>query len=551
MLSYYQDRVANEAFIETAGQRFSLRQHAVLLGIEARRRPRADDACSRSTSASGLRARRAAGPDADLARRGARELHRRRAHPRAAPRTRAAGCTVAAFPGAIDAELPAGATELLLWGHGAQLAAGDRLAFVQGSFSQVVTLDRRAAAGSRRRAGSQDAERRRSTRGPTRRPRSRGCDWAEPLAAGAAAVVGARAARAARQPRRRRLRDAASRGRRTGDGARAGARSRSGSRRRTSIVTAQQRRGAPAARAARAGVAGRPRRRRRRPQPPAVRARRLAARRGRQVEHLHSSRSYDLHYTAEADEEGAVWLRFGDGVHGREVALDDDGAPAVDDRAALPHRRPGRRQRRARHARRDRPPGRRHRRGRRARRPRGGRASPTSCRPPAAAEPHTLAAHRARSCPSSLRHGPLQRAVALEDYAAVAMAGPGRRPGDRPRRRRPVQHGDRARRSRGRRATSTRACAGGSTTTSTRLRMTGPRARRARRRVRAARGRARAVRRARLRAPPRARPGARRAAAGLERAPGLVPPRPAELRRRRPARRPARVRAGHRRACAR
>ena len=34
MLSYYQDRVANEAFVETAAQRFSLRQHAVLLGIE-------------------------------------------------------------------------------------------------------------------------------------------------------------------------------------------------------------------------------------------------------------------------------------------------------------------------------------------------------------------------------------------------------------------------------------------------------------------------------------------------------------------------------------
>ena len=34
MLSYYQDRVAGEAFIETAMQRFSLRQHAVLLGSQ-------------------------------------------------------------------------------------------------------------------------------------------------------------------------------------------------------------------------------------------------------------------------------------------------------------------------------------------------------------------------------------------------------------------------------------------------------------------------------------------------------------------------------------
>src|SRR4051812_38031246 len=47
---------------------------------------------------------------------------------------------VAAFPGADDAELPAGATEALLWGHDMQLTRGDRLAFVQSAFSQVVTV---------------------------------------------------------------------------------------------------------------------------------------------------------------------------------------------------------------------------------------------------------------------------------------------------------------------------------------------------------------------------------------------------------------------------
>ena len=81
------------------------------------------------------------------------------------------------------------------------------------------------------------------------------------------------------------------------------------------------------------------------------------------------SRSYDLHYTAEADEEGAVWLRFGDGVNGREIALRRRRA-AERRRAALPDRRPGRRQRRARHARRDRPPGHGHRRAGGARRAR-------------------------------------------------------------------------------------------------------------------------------------------------------------------------------------
>ena len=72
MHSYYQDRVANEAFVETAGQRFSLRQHAVLLGS------RLDDGHAPTTvlsfdvTALGLRARGPAGPDADLAGRGAR-----------------------------------------------------------------------------------------------------------------------------------------------------------------------------------------------------------------------------------------------------------------------------------------------------------------------------------------------------------------------------------------------------------------------------------------------------------------------------------------------
>src|SRR5262249_5388963 len=48
------------------------------------------------------------------------------------------------------------------------------------------------------------------------------------------------------------------------------------------------------------------------------------------VEHLLNSRSYDLHFTAEADEEGAVWLRFGDGVNGHEIILDPSNMPSVE-----------------------------------------------------------------------------------------------------------------------------------------------------------------------------------------------------------------------------
>ncbi len=47
-------------------------------------------------------------------------------------------------------------------------------------------------------------------------------------------------------------------------------------------------------------------------------------------------------------------------------------------------------------------------------------------------EPHTLARTK-EELPASLRHGPLQRAVALEDYATVAMDVAGRRPRDRAR----------------------------------------------------------------------------------------------------------------------
>jgi len=137
------------------------------------------------------------------------------------------------------------------------------------------------------------------------------------------------------------------------------------------------------------------------------------------VDHLHSSRSYDLHYTAEADEEGAVWLRFGDGVNGREVALRSREEPegtieltyrigdavagnvglgtlveivrpvtGTDEQVALDAL---------------------------------GTVAVTNVVPARGGrEAHTLARTK-ETLLSSLRHGPLQRAVALDDYATVAM----------------------------------------------------------------------------------------------------------------------------------
>ncbi len=137
--SYYQDRVANEAFIETASQRFSLRQHAVLLGTTL------DDGRAPSTVLSfdvetsgfvpvGLQVRmRTSSDEVPVS-------YVTGSRTRVFAENSSGRLGVAAFPGADDAELPAGATEALLWGHDMQLARGDRLAFVQSAYSQVVTV---------------------------------------------------------------------------------------------------------------------------------------------------------------------------------------------------------------------------------------------------------------------------------------------------------------------------------------------------------------------------------------------------------------------------
>jgi hypothetical protein len=144
LLSYYQDRVANEAFVEDASQRHSLRQHALLLGTAL-----FDGAAAESTVAftsqafdgfvpEGTEITTAA--DAGDARvvfhtiECARVLQE---HSRLA---------IAAWPGASDAQVPEGASELLLWGHQDRLLAGQRLAFVQGRpgqagcFTQIVAI---------------------------------------------------------------------------------------------------------------------------------------------------------------------------------------------------------------------------------------------------------------------------------------------------------------------------------------------------------------------------------------------------------------------------
>ena len=417
MLSYHQDRVANEAFIGTARERFSLRQHALLLGsrVDDGRAPAtvlAFDVASSGFVPAGLQVRmRTTADEVPVTFTVARRT-RVRAH------NNTGALRIAAFPGATDAELPAGATSLLLWGHGPELAAGDRLAIVQGSFAQVLTL----AAAPRRNTAAGWVEDPALTFDPLAEPPAEVTElrFAEPLARavrpwsaeplelhanladahygeprravagpgadarfgevalrldGRASIVerrrgGGHLLRALRVPERPVVHD--------GDG-------RGGSRPALELLVSDE---------------------------PWTR-----------VEHLHGSRSYDLHYTAEADDDGSVWLRFGDGEHGREVPLQTPDRPAVklelryrigdpvagnvgigtlveivrpqtgtDEQVALDAL---------------------------------GRVRVTNVVPATGGrEPHTLARTQ-EELPTALRHGPLQRAVALEDYAAAAMQVPG------------------------------------------------------------------------------------------------------------------------------
>lgn len=416
MLSYHQDRVANEAFIATARERFSLRQHALLLGsrLDDGRAPTtvlAFDVTASGYVPAGLQVRmRTAADEVPVTFTVARRTRVRAANSSGALR-------IAAFPGASDAELPAGATSLLLWGHGSELATGDRLAFVQGPFAQVVTI---AAAPRRITAAGWVADPAQSF---------------DPLVDPPAEVTELRFA----EPLARALRpwsDEPLRLHANLADALYGA-----PRRAVAGAGAEPRFGEVALRLGpRTSTVGRGRggglllRALRVPEWPVVHDEVGGASRPAlellvsgepwtRVEHLYGSRSYDLHYTAEADEDGSVWLRFGDGVHGREVALDTPQRPAVG--IELRYRIGD---------------------------PVAGNVGIGTLveivRPPTGTdeqvaldalgdtrvanvvpatggrEGHTLAREQ-EELPRSLRHGPLQRAVALEDYAAGAMQVPG------------------------------------------------------------------------------------------------------------------------------
>ncbi len=138
MLSYFQDRVAAEAFLETATQRHSVRQHATLLGAQLFDGSAAETLLSFNLTPEGP----GAPPLTDavdipegteVTVDPSHDDTGVRFHTTEPVRARAAHNRFgfAAWSGAYDAVIPAGATEVLLWGHVQGLHPGHRLCFTE------------------------------------------------------------------------------------------------------------------------------------------------------------------------------------------------------------------------------------------------------------------------------------------------------------------------------------------------------------------------------------------------------------------------------------
>lgn len=413
MLSYYQDRVANEAFIEDASARHSLRQHGVLLGTSMFDGAAAETLLAFKASSRGY-VKVGAEVTTELGAELAEVVFHVTARSRVVPEH--GELQLAAWPGATTAILPEGADALLLFGKIDELLVGQSLALVHGglgkpgSHTEVVTI---IDVEHDQQPGWVDDPEPVTDPTPAEVPvtivrfhpplERASTPWSSPGLTIFGNLAPARFGR--RVTSHIELSEAAC------------------SVRRDHLV---EHRHEQSARLRGLLV----------PEEPVVhRAERQAdgtevtaplielstdAEPWTRVPHLHSSQAYDRHYVATAEEGGGLWLQFGDGVHGRALDLAEPGdtpsemelryyvgepvagncgagvlkrfvpgqlAGALVDFTAEPtvvNVLPGQ----------------------------GGR------------QPETKDAARLR-LPASLRHGPLQRAVTLADYAEAARAVPG------------------------------------------------------------------------------------------------------------------------------
>lgn len=414
LLSYYQDRVASEAFLDTASQRYSLRQHATLLGYTPFDGRAATTTLACRVASSGfvpeglvVRMRRTT-DEASLVFSSVERV-------RVEPQNNWDQLTIAAWPGATAARIPAGSRELLLWGQATRLEAGQRLAFVQGTLHQIVTLTQVEAVAQPGWVAMPSDPAHAGLIALTR------LCWRQPLAADLHPWQGPRLTLYANlvdavhgEPRIAWLnptnpptrRDVVMR-----------------LHHRNSIVVPLQLANAmvPQLRALQV------------PEGPVafdvgdggeiVPALTVIVdqRPWQRVETLHSSRSFDTHYTADADTDGRLWLRFGDGTQGLGIEIDPaTGEPLLEIELRY-----------------------------RTGEPLSGNCAPdtlTEIVPPlagttadgelqalgqvtvtnvvAGAGGQAAESHKAlrQAVPASLRHGELQRAVALDDYARAAVA---------------------------------------------------------------------------------------------------------------------------------
>ncbi|MEL6343785.1 MAG: hypothetical protein AAFV53_11680 [Myxococcota bacterium] len=417
MLSYYQDRVASEAFLQTATQRFSLRQHGALLGYALHDGQAAQTLLSVDVAAAGfvpeglqVRTEPRAG-EAPLV----FSVTRRTA---VDPLNNSDKLHVAAWPDANDARLVAGSTEMLLWGQSNTLRPGDRLALVHDRTQQVVTLT--AVEPLNLPGWVKDPD-----DAPTGTVPLTAVRWQEPLTSDYPPWQGAFEIRA-------NLVDAVH-----GEWKTAWLRpSQPAAVLRDHVEVVLNRRNSITTSVARAVAGGATvtvvlLRALRLPQGPvafdrdANHLRRPAlevtidGEAWHAVEHLHNAFSYDRHFVATTDNNGHLWLQFGDGIRGHEIELLPSGQPAVEIKIRYRVGSPlaGNCQRGV---------------LQRAIAPQDPNSeasqdvnqitiqSLTNVIPALGAAAAESNAAARLAIPASLRHGDLERAVTLSDYAAVA-----------------------------------------------------------------------------------------------------------------------------------
>ncbi|MEZ4293404.1 MAG: baseplate J/gp47 family protein [Polyangiaceae bacterium] len=329
-LSYYQDRVANEAFVDTASQRYSLRQHGTLLGARLFDGTAAETVVAFLAASDGYLPREvevttAAGTDGtDVVFWLTERTRVLAAH---------GELSLAAWPGAEDAVVPEGASEVLLWGTVENLVAGQSLAFVQGDLfaatppkepvppAQIVTITSFRheqlpgwTASPSDPAHSSDSEVTVVAFDP---PLSTAVKpaWGKPEALRIHGNLGR--ARFGRSRQDRYVRSEATFGR---------DRQSYVLERRPGfshlLLRAMRLSQSPVVFEAFENAAG------------VVESRvnvelSIDSEKWTRVEHLHASQSFDRHFVASSDEDGALWIEFGDGKQGRAVDVWSEGALAL------------------------------------------------------------------------------------------------------------------------------------------------------------------------------------------------------------------------------